>query len=301
MLKSKLSLLACAVLASMAFSGTRANAATYNAGDLIMGFRVTGGIGASSNVLVNLGQSTTFRNLNGTNSLNITNIFTDLSNTFGTGAGNGTEWYNRTDLSFGVIGVYTNISDASGGTVNNGDPGQTIYMSRSRTSAGTVGTAQSSTPSGFSNANMSTISGNVLVLNQTTYAGATASVNNSAVAIINAGGSQSYTFFTNPTSDFGAINPGIEQTFTASAWSTGSLGPVSNIEGAVDLYRVLQTTNNANPTGTAKTGSYETTFVINQSGQISAVSAVPEPSTYALLGIGAIAVVFAVRRRQAKA
>jgi len=62
-----------------------------------------------------------------------------------------------------------------------------------------------------------------------------------------------------------------------------------------------QTTTNASPTGTAKTGSYETTFVINQSGQISAVSAVPEPSTDALLGLGAVAVAFTVRRRQAKA
>ena len=298
MIKSKTSLFALAVLAAVAISASQARAATYNAGDLIMGFRATGGIGSSSNLLVNLGSAITFRDLTSTNILNITNIGTDLSNTFGTGAGNGVEWYNRTDLSFGVVGVF---SSASSGAVTSGDPVRTLYASQTRTAAGTLGSANSATPgspTAISSTNQGNSAGNMISL-ASTFTNATASLNNSSVAVISATGN-TWTNYTSGTTDFSAFNPGVEQTFTASAWSTGTFGTATNVEGAVDLYRVLNTATGASPTGTAHVGSYEATFVINQSGQVS-VSAVPEPSTYALFGLGAAAIVFAVRRRQLKA
>ncbi|MEI8312187.1 MAG: PEP-CTERM sorting domain-containing protein [Verrucomicrobiota bacterium] len=296
MIKSKTSLFALAVLAAVAISASQARAATYNAGDLIMGFRVTGGIGSSSNLLVNLGSAITFRDLTSTNILNITNIGTDLSNTFGTGAGNGVEWYNRTDLSFGVVGVY---SSASSGAVTSGDPVRTLYASQTRTAVGTLGSANSATPTGISGTNMGTSATSMVSLGGTTFTNATASLNNSSVAIVGTG-ANTWTANTSGTTDFNAFNPGVEQTFTASAWSTGTFGTATNVEGAVDLYRVLNSTSGASPTGPLRSGSYEATILINQSGQVS-VSAVPEPSTYALFGLGAGAIVFAVRRRQLKA
>ena len=295
MIKQKLSLFAMVTLGVVALT-TSARAATYNAGDLILGFRVTGGTGAGSDLLVNLGSSTSYRDLNGSNFLNISNIGTDLAATYGS------TWYDRTDLSFGIAGVFTNISEANGGTVNNGDPGQTIYFSKSRTAAGTLGSASSTTTSNYSNTNMSTASSGMQSLGASTYASATASANNSKVAIVSSAGSTSWTAYTSGASDFGVISGGVEQTFASGSWQGGSFGDVTNVEGALDLYRYLQTTTNANPTGIAKTGIFETSIVIDQTGNLNAIvttAAVPEPSTYALIALTGILYVFVNKRRKA--
>ena len=275
---------------------TSARATTYNAGDLILGFRVTGGTGAGSDLLVNLGSSTSYRDLNGSNLWNISNIGTDLAATYGS------TWYDRTDLSFGIAGVYTDISDANGGVNNNGDPGQTLYFSKSRTATGTLGSASSTTTSNYSNTNMSTASSQMLSLGATTYASATASLNNSNVAIVSSAGLNSWTAYTSGASDFGVISGGVEQTFANGSWQGGSFGAASNVEGALDLYRYLQTATGASPSGTAKTGIFETSIIIDQAGNLNAIvssAAVPEPSTYAMCGVAAIAAgVFAYRRRK---
>jgi len=295
MIKQKLSLFAMVTLGVVALT-TSARAATYNAGDLILGFRVTGGTGAGSDLLVNLGSSTSYRDLNSSNFLNISNIGTDLAATYGS------TWYDRTDLSFGIAGVYTNINDADGGTNNSGDPGQTLYFSKSRTAAGTLGSASSTTTSNYSNTSIDTISNGMLSLGATTYAAATASVNNSKVAIVSSAGGNSWTAYTSGSNDFGVIaGGGVEQTFTSGSWQGGSFGSASNVEGALDLYRYLQTNSGASPSGTAKTGIFETSIVIDQTGNLSAISsaAVPEPSTFAMCGIATIAAgVFAYRRKK---
>ncbi|MEI6490913.1 MAG: PEP-CTERM sorting domain-containing protein [Verrucomicrobiota bacterium] len=299
MIKSKTSLFAIALLAAVAISASQARAATYNAGDLIMGFRATGGIGSSSNVLVDLGSAINFRDLGAANLINITSVGTDLDATFGITAGNSVAWYDRTDLSFGVVGVY---SSASSGAVTSGDPVRTLYASQTRTAVGTVGSANSATPgspTAISSTNQGTSAGNMISL-ASTFTNQAASGNNTAVAITGAG-TNTWTSFTSGTTDFAAFNPGVEQTFGNGTWSGGTYGSVTNVEGAVDLYRILNTTSGASPSGTAHVGTYDATIVINQSGQISAVNAVPEPSTYALFGLGAAAIVFAARRRQLKA
>lgn len=273
---------------------TSARAATYNAGDLILGFRAAG----YSDLLVNIGASTTYRGLS-SNSLNFTNIGTDLAATYGA------TWYNRTDLSFGIAGVFTNISNGNGGANNNGDPGQTLYFSKSRLVSGTVGSAESSVEPGYTNSNLATASGQMLSLGATGYAAATASSNNSKVAIVSSGGTSSWSTYTSPGSglDFGVID-GVEQNFAAGSWESGTFGSVSNVEGALDLYRYLQTTTGASPTGAAKEGLYLNSIVIDQSGNLSAIvnsAAVPEPSTFAMAGIAAIAAIaagFAAYRRK---
>lgn len=294
MIKRKLSLFALVALGVVAFA-TPSQAATYSAGDLILGFRVTGGTGAGSDLLVNLGASTTYRDLNGSNLWNITNIGTDLVATYGS------NWYDRTDLSFGIAGVYTNISDGNGGTNNNGDPGQTLYFTKSRTAVGTVGSASSSVTSNYSNTNMSTASAGMQSLGATTYAGATASSNNSKVAIVSSSGGNSWTTYTSGASDFGVISGGVEQVFASGSWQGGTFGAASNVEGALDLYRYLQTTTGASPSGTAKTGLYLGSVVIDQTGNLNAIvnsAAVPEPSTFAMAGIAAIAAGFVAYRRK---
>jgi len=294
MIKQKLSLFAMVTLGVVALT-TSARAATYNAGDLILGFRVTAGTGAGSDLLVNLGSSTSYRDLNGSNLWNITNIGTDLAATYGA------SWYDRTDISFGIAGVYTDIKDADGGVNNNGDPGQTLYFSKSRTASGTVGLKNSTVVTGMNNTDIATISSGMSSLGATTYAGATASINNSKVAIVSSSGSTSWTEYTKYSADFGALAGGVEQVFAAGSWQGGTFGAASNVEGTLDLYRYLQTTTGASPSGTVKSGLYLGSVVIDQSGNLSAIvssAAVPEPSTFAMAGIAAIAAGFAAYRRK---
>ncbi|MFY8215958.1 MAG: hypothetical protein ACOVMP_05085, partial [Chthoniobacterales bacterium] len=105
----------------------------FSVGDIMMGFKATGGTGSSTQVYVSLGLATDFRDATG-NFLNIINAGSVLSTTYGA------NWFERDDLFFGVAGVLTNSAIAS---PVNGDPGRTIYTSRGRTGVGTIGTAGS--------------------------------------------------------------------------------------------------------------------------------------------------------------
>lgn len=91
-------LVTTALLAIASFAiVTPAEAATttYNNGDLFLGFRATGGTGASTDYLLDIGQPTQFDH---TFTLMLGNIAADLSATYGS------SWYSRTDLLFAVAG-----------------------------------------------------------------------------------------------------------------------------------------------------------------------------------------------------
>ena len=98
------------------------------------------------------------------------------------------------------------------------------------------------------------------------------------IGVQGAAGGASFTNFVSPTL-------GIEQAFGGSQTVGGN-----TVVGALDLYRVL------NPSSGSTTGTYEGTITLNSSGTLGAVGAVPEPSTYALFGLGAVALM-AFRRR----
>src|SRR5688572_10659398 len=108
--------------------------ANFANGDLILGFQSKGGTGADQTVLINLGNTATrFRNANTTNTnlFNFVNINSILDSTFGLGGGNTVPWYENTNLLFGAVGVWGNVAE---GNLQNQDPEQTIYVSKSRTS-----------------------------------------------------------------------------------------------------------------------------------------------------------------------
>jgi hypothetical protein len=84
---------------------------------------------------------------------------------------------------------------------------------------------------------------------------------------------------------FGTFGGGVQQAGSASSF--GSFGGVSNVEFALDLYRILAKTNAPGQVGgPQRVGTYEGTVVLAADGNVSYV--VPEPSSIVLLGVGGL-------------
>lgn len=275
-MKLKTKIIALLALASSALVIPANAAVTFTQGDLILAVRsATEG----KTYMVNLGAGTTYRDATADNTSVVT-VLTDLNANF-------SGWQNRADVTWSVFGV--RASSTLAGVVN-GDPGQTIYISRAQnpvgvqeTAWGVAGQTINSTNHGnaainiagvqveFTNATPTLLpNATVLLDNQTVYD----TVGNTWAAFVNSGGSQG---------NFGA----------------GTAGT------ALDLFRSLGTTTGANPTGTLRVGSYEGTFHISDQGVVGysvapTFAAIPEPSRALLLGLGATGLLFR-RRRSAQA
>ncbi len=278
--KAALFAIAGAVIGSLTVS---AQVVTYSQGDLLVGFRATGGEGAETTFVYNIGSSTSFRD---NPSKGLANIGTQLAATYGS------DWYTRSDVSWGVIGVYSNGNPQFDTNVVNGDPASTIYASKASSGFGTSTAWGSGTA--FTRAQVVGAATQVVSFAHTgtqvagTFAFQTAAANTGGLgAFVDASASNDWSTYTSPSADFGLFTGGIEGTF-----NTGTSFAY------LDIYRILSTTTGADPTGTLGRGSYETTIYIDSTGQLFAgASAVPEPSTYAAL-FGAAAITVAGFRRR---
>lgn len=103
----------------------------FNEADLLLGVRATGGTGSTQNVFFNLGNTVTIKNT--PNQGIVGTIAADLSATFGA------NWFDRTDLYFGVFGNRSNLSPALEPGTPPEEPGSTIYLSIQATAAGGAG------------------------------------------------------------------------------------------------------------------------------------------------------------------
>jgi hypothetical protein len=273
-----LKLTALSAIAGMTFLGQSAKAASpsYTAGDLLLGFYATGGTGADQTYVFDLGNSATVYREATTNFTLATSLGTDLSSVFGS------NWFSRSDLYWGVVGVR---SSSSSGSVVNGDPVRTNYVSLAETTFGIQTTAPTISLS-TSRANVATD----IVAIQTGVGGfststATANSNNLG-AIIATSNSNSFDELSSKLSTDGGLD-------IFGNFGNGASG------AALDLYRILNTNTGASPTGTVGVGSYEGTFTIDNSGNVS-FAAVPEPSTWAMMGVGAAFLGMQVVRRSKK-
>lgn len=248
-------------------------ATTYVAGDLLLGFRATGGTGSTSNLIVDLGLATGYRDAT-SNITSVTDIGSLLISTYGS------DWATRSDLSWGIVGARTNstISAAVGG-----DPARTDYLSAAQTTV-SPGTQQS-TAWVVSGQGRTDTTADILGLG---VAYAAAPGTNSSILNSTDAGSWSTN---NSGSDSFRLGGTIEGNFANGASGT-----------ALDLYRVLNTNTGANPTGTVGVGSYEGTFTISSAGVVgfAAAEAVPEPSRAILAAIG-LGGLLLRRRRSVKA
>ena len=264
-----------------------------NPSDLILGFISAG---ATSNVEINLGaplQFKTGQNGVGSTNLFLGNIGLELTAAFGA------TWYDSVGaetLLFGIAGA-SNSSSISAGTANaNLDFNSTIYASRSRTAAGTVGTANSTPWSGLTAANV------------TTAAGGMVSQGNTFAA--NHGGDGILTIANSASNDWSNFNPvpsgspaystligtdGISFRLGAGQFGgTGEFDTLTNVEGVVDLYRIVRFTNGGGAVGT---GDYLGSLAISQNGDINyVVVPVPEPGTALMAGLSLVGL--ALRRRR---
>src|SRR4051812_39247272 len=88
---------------------------TYTAGDLLLGFRASGGAGALQSYEVNLGQASIYRDASGAFTVsNLGNISADLVLLFGP------NWFDRSD-------VFWSVSGTPGPTAAGGDSARTLY------------------------------------------------------------------------------------------------------------------------------------------------------------------------------
>jgi hypothetical protein len=277
-MKLKTKIIALLALASSALVIPANAAVTFSNGDLILAIR--GGTEAKT-LFVNLGLATGYRDAT-TGNANVVTILSDLDANF-------TGWKTRSDVTWGLFGVRATNTLTAG---VNGDPGQTIYVSRAQTTLGTQATAWGSTgqtvgQTAHTNAatNMNTVQG--------VFDVATGTDNlPSQAAVLADAASGSY-----------GTNGSTWAAFTNGGGTRGNFG-AGTAGTALDLFRSLGTTTGASPSGTLRVGSYEGTFFINDFGVVSyatSPAAIPEPSRALLLGLSATGLLFRRRRSAVKA
>jgi hypothetical protein len=303
LIKNKLRVLALAA-GSLAITMAGANAANsfYTAGDLVLYCHQEGG---TNTVYVDLGNAATvFRGTStgadAANALNLIDISAQLNAAFGA------SWATATNLYMGVAG-FVGTSNTST-VLTNSDPQRTLYVGQSRDMVGAVGSAQSTGYTVNTDAGMSSGSTGMQSM-IAPFADATGANGYNAAAVVSPSSVSAITTqnpFLAPGIQGDAFNStfagGVQQVGTAGTFAA-SFGAVSNVEFAVDLYRIQAKNTLAGQVGFGeplRAGTYEGTVTLDSAGSVSfQTSAVPEPATYALFGSAALVIGFvAVRRRK---
>ncbi|MFZ4593010.1 MAG: beta strand repeat-containing protein [Verrucomicrobiaceae bacterium] len=200
---------ALALLAGLAPSVQAATVTAPAAGDIFLGFRASGGTGAGSSYIVNIGNDSTFRNATPSSTISLGSIGTDLAATYGA------TWYERTDLFWGSFG-----------SRNTASPG--LYASRAQSPVGTPAAAYPALSLGARSATNVQI---VSVLFD--YASLTAGANAAGGVQTNTptSGSYSYQVATTGVTDFGS----------QSQWTSieDAFSPAGGAGTALDLFRIF--------------------------------------------------------------
>ncbi|MFP4351489.1 MAG: PEP-CTERM sorting domain-containing protein [Puniceicoccaceae bacterium] len=262
--RTSVALLAAALSALPATS----QAVEYEVGDLVIGFRATGGTGANDIFMYNVGSAQDMRD--GTFPLGPIGINLDSS----LASVYGSDWSSRSDVRWAAIG--------QGGAIavynerfseENGDLPGTVYVSRS-------GSGPEQSTEAFDNPVRSVLNAAGL----------------DALTILDGAGSGSFANVTDETADgYGGFNTTDEQ----APWDEFFEGGVAfqafplTVEDSLnagtdylDIYRYA---------GSPVSNSYIGTLALDDSGNLSLV---PEPGHYgAIFGLLSLAFVFARRRR----
>ena len=258
-------------------------------GDVFIGFRDTTSPNSSSLILDIGSLDDIYSNANGTLSLNTgrnsaANIVTDLAGKFGA------NWYTSGNVRMSIFGGYNDASSASGvlgsiAATDNNFPALSNINILGRPTSVTSFTADPNTLGAFTSLirqNFST-TGNTAIANANGWL--------STAANNNAGSWDSFQYGT-------GNNAYGNNSFGANAFATygGSLETALNNSLYASIYADPNDTTPAFPTQINLAGA----FSLSSNGSLS-YSAVPEPSTYALLALGFVALLVAARRSKISA
>lgn len=273
-MKLKTKFIALLALASSALVTPASAVVTFSQGDLLLAIR---GNAEASTLIVNLGLATSYRDATADNT-NVVTILSDLNANF---AG----WQNRSDVTWGLFGV--RATNTLAGVVN-GDPGQTIYVSRAENPVGAQETAWGVAGQTISLTNHTNGATNMATV-QNEFDIATGTANLPTQAALLADSATTYD-----------TNGSTWAAFTNGGGTRGNFG-AGTAGIALDLFRSLGTLTGASPAGTLRVGSYEGTFHIDNNGVVGysvapTFAAIPEPSRALLLGLSATGLLFRRRR-----
>ena len=254
------------ISASVAVLGALSTQAGVTAGldDLVLGFKSST---ATNNLMVNLGSSSQFA-MGGTQPVSWSKDVSSLLTT-----AYGSDWNTITSLNWGVAG-----------TQGAQDPEKTAFVtSQWGTAAGTLGVQNSVQWTSVNSSGMGSAATNIgKVYSGLTGASAANTLSSDAVNILASNGS-SWSSATTTGGAFVIFNPQTRFQNQVTRLADGTMFSAS------DLYQM--------DFGVA--GQFQGTFALDQSG-ILTFTAVPEPSTYAMI-LGALTLgVVAVRRRFVK-
>lgn len=254
-------------------------------GDIVLFFQQFAG---SQTVMLNIGTGQTFRDAT-SNIFDIKNLGAELTTAFGA------SWYEDSNVYWGVAGTRSNSTNTTAQSF--GDPNRTLYVTQERGSVGTAGSAVSPGWAGFSNGDMTTGANGIINMTNRMETVATTDRLVESVAASNVDNQNPF-LGANPGTAFGIFPGGVMGNFGAGGF--GSMAGVA-AEGALDLYRILaSTTASGQVGGPLREGTYEGSFVIGQTGDISYIvnaTPVPEPTTgAAIAALGIVA--SSIRRRR---
>jgi hypothetical protein len=267
-------------------------------GDLVLTFQNPGGAtGSDQTLYVGLGSAAfTFRDAT-SNLINIVNIGSALTTAFGF------NWFDASTLYWGAVAAESSSSNTTTVASSTNDPHRTSYVTKGRTlnidgNLGIGGTTTNGVSLTSNTARTSSASNIIAVLNQLETLGTT------AVLQLDTGAStiDNQNPFTVPfvqSTAYGVYSGGVQSPFGAG--NLGSLGPVTGVESALDLFRLQAANTISGQNGFGESipnGRFEGTLVIDNGGNVSFI-VVPEPASVALLGLAAGVAAFARRRKNA--
>lgn len=271
-------------------------AVTFESGSLAVAFyQVIGGTVQNNTYLFDLGQASNFREntVNGISVSSVTggpasnNIAADLVSAFGSG------WANDGTVRWMVIGNVGQVDPTIGG-----DPARTSYISSAVSAI--PGSGRSTSVPNLSATNMGFLSNNIEPVFENVTNATSGNNADGTTVPISAPASIDEFLPPNTTTYFGI---GIEpyQTLGAGTITDNSGQNLGPIEGALDVYRYIFTTNSADLTAglssdgdaVARQGQYIGTFLLGSDGGISVI---PEPSSALLSAAGILGLCFRRRR-----